>query len=151
MINWTCKSFDELSLKEWYNLSMFRQQVFVVEQYCAYLDSDGKDLKAHHLIGRNEEGELLAYARLLPVGVSYKDKTSIGRIASSEKARGTGAGSKLLVQAVKWAEKLYGKTTIKIGAQCYLEKFYNKFGFQRVSDIYLEDGISHIDMEKVFD
>ena len=105
MINWTCKSFDELSLKEWYNLSMFRQQVFVVEQYCAYLDSDGQDLEAHHLIGRNEEGELLAYARLLPVGVSYKDKTSIGRIASSEKARGTGAGSKLLVQAVKWAEK----------------------------------------------
>jgi ElaA protein len=129
---------------------MLRQQVFVVEQYCPYLDTDGKDLKANHLIGRNSAGELLAYARLLPVGVSHDDKTSIGRIVCSAKARGTGAGKELLTQSIKWMEQLYGKTTIKIGAQCYLEKFYNKFGFQKVSDIYLEDGISHIDMEKVF-
>ena len=151
MINWTCKSFDELCLREWYNISILRQQVFIVEQYCPYLDTDGKDLKAHHLIGRNEKGELLAYARLLPIGVSYEDKTSIGRIASSDKARGMGIGKELLVHSIKWIEKLYGKTAIKIGAQCYLEKFYNKFDFQKVSDIYLEDGIPHIDMEKVFD
>lgn len=150
MINWTCKSFDELSLKEWYNVSMLRQQVFIVEQYCPYLDADGKDLKAHHLIGSNEKGELLAYARLLPVGVSHKERTSLGRIVSAEKARGTGIGRELVTQCIQWAEKLYGKTTIQIGAQCYLEKFYNKFKFQKISDVYLEDGIPHIDMERVF-
>ena len=150
-MNWSCKSFDELSLKEWYNISMLRQQVFIVEQYCPYLDADGKDPKAYHLAGRNEKGELLAYARLLPIGTSHVDKTSIGRIVSSDKARGTGIGRQLLTESIKWMEKLYGTTTIKIGAQCYLEKFYNKFGFQKVGDIYLEDGIPHMDMEKVFD
>ncbi|MGZ4019974.1 MAG: GNAT family N-acetyltransferase [Flavisolibacter sp.] len=33
-----------------------------------------------------------------------------------------------------------------MGAQLYLEKFYESFGFQRVSDVYLEDGIEHIYM-----
>ena len=147
LIKWTCKSFDELSLREWYSISMLRQQVFIVEQYCPYLDADGKDLQAHHLIGKNQDGELLAYARLLPVGVSYENRTAMGRIVSSEKARGIGIGKKLLEESIKWTRKLYGKTPIKIGAQCYLEKFYHKFGFQTVSDVYLEDGIPHIDME----
>ena len=150
MINWTCKSFDELNLREWYSISTFRQEVFIVEQYCAYLDSDGKDLDAHHLVGRNAEGEILAYARLLPVGVSYPDRTSMGRITSSKKARGTGLGSQLILEAIKQIEQLYGKITILIGAQCYLERFYGKFGFNRISDIYLEDGIPHIDMEREF-
>jgi len=150
MINFTCKAFEELSLDELYALMVLRQEVFVVEQDCVYLDADGKDVKAHHLIGKDEKGELLAYARLLPIDVSYKERTSIGRIVSAEKARGTGIGKELLTQSIQWMETLYGKTSIKIGAQCYLEKFYNKFGFQKVSNVYLEDGIPHIDMEKVF-
>lgn len=150
MIKWTCKSFDELNLREWYNISMLRQQVFIVEQYCPYLDADGKDLKAHHLIGENQNGELLAYARLLPINISYENKASIGRIVASDKARGTGIGKELLEKSIEWMQKLYGTTPIKIGAQGYLEKFYHKFGFQTVSDVYLEDGIPHIDMELVF-
>lgn len=35
---------------------------------------------------------------------------------------------------------------IRISAQAYLLKFYNSLGFEPVSDIYLEDGIEHMEM-----
>lgn len=148
MINWTCIPFDDFSAREWYEINTFREQVFIVEQYCPYLDADGKDLKAHHLIGRNEAGDLLAYARLLPKGVSHTQYTSIGRILTTPKARGTGAGRQLIEQSIIWIEKLYGNIDIKIGAQCYLKGFYSKFGFEVISEDYLEDAIPHVDMIK---
>jgi ElaA protein len=40
----------------------------------------------------------------------------------------------------------WGKQAIQIGAQLYLKKFYEHFGFQQTSNIYLEDGIDHIEM-----
>ena len=43
---------------------------------------------------------------------------------------------------------LFGKVPIKIGAQLYLKKFYESFGFIQWSDMYLEDGIEHIKMLK---
>jgi ElaA protein len=149
MINWTCKAFDEFTTREWHNITVIRQKVFIVEQYCPYSDIDNKDLKAYHLLGTNENEEIVAYSRLLPVGLSYENKASIGRILSTEKARGTGAGKELIKQSIEWVERLYGKVDIKIGAQYYLKGFYEKFGFRMVSDIYLEDCIPHIDMERV--
>jgi len=35
---------------------------------------------------------------------------------------------------------------IKIGAQQHLENFYGQLGFKTISEMYLEDGIPHIDM-----
>jgi ElaA protein len=43
---------------------------------------------------------------------------------------------------------LFGKTSICIGAQLYLKKFYESFGFIQTSDVYDEDGIDHIEMTK---
>ena len=59
----------------------------MVEQNCPYQDCDNKDFKAHHLSAW-EEGELVAYTRLLPKGVSYDTGASIGRVLTSPKARG---------------------------------------------------------------
>jgi ElaA protein len=43
--------------------------------------------------------------------------------------------------------QLFGKNqTIKIGAQLYLKKFYEDFGFKQIGEGYLEDGIPHIHM-----
>ena len=42
--------------------------------------------------------------------------------------------------------KLFGKNSIKIGAQLYLKSFYESLGFVQVGDIYDEDGIDHIKM-----
>jgi ElaA protein len=35
---------------------------------------------------------------------------------------------------------------VRISAQSYLHSFYTKFGFEKVSEEYLEDDIPHIQM-----
>jgi ElaA protein len=146
MLNYSCKNFHKLSLEELYALMALRQEVFIVEQDCPYLDADGKDQKGWHLMGWNKKGELLACARLLPAGVSYPDHASIGRVVTSEKIRRTGQGIRLMQIAMYWCEQLFPKTPLKISAQCYLQKFYESFGFQAVGEPYLEDDIPHIAM-----
>ena len=143
-INWTCKTFNELSPEELYALLRLRSEVFVVEQNCVFLDMDNKDAYCHHLLGW-EEGLLAAYSRIVPAGISYVE-SSIGRIVSSPSVRGRGIGRELLIKGIDTLYTLYGKTPIRIGAQYYLRKFYESFGFVQKGEIYLEDGIEHIEM-----
>ena len=49
-MNWTLKSFDELTLSEFHNFIQLRLDIFVVEQDCVYQDIDSKDQKAIHVI-----------------------------------------------------------------------------------------------------
>jgi len=53
-IDWQDKHHSELTAPELYALLALRSEVFVVEQQCAYLDVDGKDLQAEnrHLLAR---------------------------------------------------------------------------------------------------
>jgi ElaA protein len=118
--------------------------VFIVEQNCPYQDLDDKDQKSFHLMGWKGK-DLAAYARLLPKGVSY-DYISIGRVITSNKYRKSGAGKALMNEAIHQCDVLFGKQPIKIGAQLYLQKFYGALGFNQTSDMYLEDGIEHIEM-----
>lgn len=145
MVKYICKSFQELSLQELYAIMVLRQEVFVVEQDCPYLDADGKDQVSQHLMGFEEE-ELVAYTRLVPMGISYEKYPAIGRVITAKKVRGRGIGIELMQASIKHCESLFGKAPIKISAQCYLLKFYNSLGFQSVGETYLEDGIPHIAM-----
>ena len=145
-INFTCLSFDQLNLYQLYDIMVLRQEVFVVEQNCPYLDADGNDQKSRHLIGYSDDGELLAYARLLPKGMSYENYHSIGRVVTSSKARGKGYGRPLMQQAITASQQYFGDGTIKISAQAHLEKYYVSLGFKIVGEGYLEDGIPHIGM-----
>lgn len=144
MTTWTCKHFEELTTKELYAILRLRSEVFVVEQNCVFLDMDNKDLHCHHLMGW-EDDELLGYSRVLAAGISY-DESSIGRIVTSPAARSRGIGRDLLVQSINTLYSLHGKRDIRIGAQYYLKRFYESFGFVQKGDIYLEDGIEHIEM-----
>jgi ElaA protein len=121
-----------------------RNEVFVVEQNCVFQDADGKDQKCYHLMGV-VNGELVAYARLVPAKVSY-DYVSIGRIVTSPSFRSKGAGKALVSTAIEQCNSLFGEQTIKIGAQLYLKHFYETFGFKQTSEVYDEDGIPHIEM-----
>ena len=143
-----CLHFSQLDIFQLYEIMTLRQEVFVAEQNCPYLDADGKDLKSWHLMGFNTDDQLIAYARLLPKGISYSDFPSIGRIATSAKARGTGAGRALVSQALVECNRLFGNESIKIGAQLYLLQFYQSFGFEAIGEAYLEDDIPHIEMIK---
>jgi len=142
-MNWELKKFDELTNNELYDVLRLRVDIFVVEQTCPYPEIDGKDEESLHLMYK-ENGEIVAYARILPPGLSY-DEASIGRVIVAESHRGTGLGHELIDQAVKESLAEYNQP-IKIGAQAYLEDYYSAAGFETVSDVYLEDDIPHIDM-----
>jgi len=144
-LNWIVKKFDALTPYELYNIMWLRNEVFVVEQNCVYQDADYKDQKGWHLMGVDEQGKLMAYVRLLPPGVSYKEP-SIGRVVTNPAARGKGAGRELMQEAIHQCGQLFGKLDIKIGAQFYLFDFYSSLGFKQTSEIYLEDNIEHIEM-----
>ncbi len=80
-IKWTCVFFDSLTPHELYAIVKLRNEVFVVEQNCVFQDADDKDQKCYHFMGK-VENQLVAYARLVPAGVSY-EYISIGRIVTS--------------------------------------------------------------------
>ena len=141
---WICKKFDELTPDELYAVLQLRNEVFVVEQNCVFQDADNKDQYCYHLMGW-QQNDLIAYSRIVPPKISYSE-SSIGRIVTSPKARKTGAGKKLVELSIRELHVLFGNIPVKIGAQMYLKKFYESFGFRQTSDIYLEDNIPHIEM-----
>lgn len=145
-IKWLLRTFDELTNIELYELLKLRSEVFVVEQQCIFLDMDNKDQDSHHLLGYIGQ-ELAAYVRILPPGLSYAEP-SIGRVVSSPRHRRTGAGRVLMQRAIEVTIQLYGNQPIRIGAQLYLKNFYSSLGFEAQGDIYLEDGIEHVEMVK---
>lgn len=146
MINFRCKSFHELTAPQLYGIMALRQEVFIVEQNCPYLDADGKDLQSWHLTGYDDDGKLVAYARLMPTGAAYPNHASIGRVVTSPLVRKSGAGKALMRSAIDNLEQLLPGQNIKIGAQKYLRAFYEGFGFVVSGDEYLEDGIPHFPM-----
>ncbi len=139
------KPFSALSTTELYDLMHLRQEIFIVEQDCPYLDADTKDQDCEHIL-LYVNNILVAYARVVPEGISYKNYTSIGRVVTKKTQRGTGLGQKLMQYAINVCQKLYPHKAIKISAQCYAIGFYEKLGFQSVGEEYLEDDIPHIGM-----
>jgi len=140
-----CLPFAKLSLDQLYAIMKIRQEVFVVEQNCPYLDADGKDQQSHHLMifmGK----ELAAYTRLVPPGISYKQYSSIGRVVNGSSFRGQGIGKKLMERSIEECQRIFPNHSIKISAQCYLEKFYKELGFEDLGSRYDEDGIPHMSM-----
>ena len=146
MTTFICKKFQELSLAELYDIMMLRQEVFVVEQNCPYLDADGNDPISWHLMGCNADKKLIAYARLIPRGITYEKYPSFGRVVSSPAVRRTGIGRALTKEIINQMEELFPGEDVKISAQSYLEKFYQSFGFEIIGEGYLEDGIPHYPM-----
>ena len=146
MLEFILKKFDELTPYELYAILQLRNEVFVVEQNCVFQDADNKDQPSYHLMAW--DGDALAgYTRLVPPGVAY-EFPSIGRVITSPQKRRTGIGKILMQKSIEETEKLFGKNSIRLGAQLYLKKFYELFGFQQTSDVYDEDGIEHIEMTR---
>lgn len=145
-LNWILKKFDDLTIHELYAILQLRSEVFVIEQNCVYHDPDGKDQVAWHLMGM-QNSKLVAYTRILPPGISYADP-AIGRVVTSPAARRSGLGRELMLRSIEQCEMLFGKTSITLGAQLYLKKFYESLGFFISSDEYIEDGIPHVAMTR---
>jgi len=141
-IQYLIKDYNSLSTEELYAILQLRQEVFIVEQKCPYLDIDGHDQPSHHVMGW-AEGQLHTYARLVPKGISYPKYISIGRVITSAETRGKGYGRVLMEKSIVAIKQLYPKEDIKISAQVYALPFYAALGFVAVGAEYLEDDIPH--------
>ncbi|MEW4566886.1 GNAT family N-acetyltransferase [Tautonia sp. JC769] len=148
-IDWQWSPFAGLSVADLYEVMALRQRVFVLEQSCPYVDADGLDPAAWHLLGRQAGpagGRLVATARVFERHPGSDADASIGRVAVDRPVRGRGVGRLLMAEAIGRCRRLAPGSPIRIHAQSYLRRFYESFGFRVVSPPYLFDGIVHLDM-----
>ncbi|MBU9672312.1 GNAT family N-acetyltransferase [Planococcus sp. CP5-4] len=143
---WKSYQFDDFTAQALYNILKLRVEVFVVEQNCPYPELDGLDEVSTHMV-YEEDGEVLAYARLVPAGKKY-DAPSIGRVIVRKEARGRGLAKELLERSIRYIDEQWKEPEIQLQGQVYLKEFYGSFGFEAISEIYNEDGIPHIDMKR---
>jgi ElaA protein len=141
------KTFSELTNRELFDIYKLRVAVFVVEQKCPYQEVDDDDLISYHLTFRDDTGDLMAYLRIIP---DEKETIArIGRVIVAKDYRGKGLAKQLVQKALEESVRLIPNANkIVLAGQAYLKDFYHSFGFHDVSDVYLEDDIPHIDMEK---
>ena len=146
-MKWQIKLFTQLDTYELYQLIKLRMDVFVVEQNCPYQEIDGKDIDpgTRHLLGKDASGQIIAYLRMLPPGLNFKE-ASFGRVVVAVEKREKGLSRQMVKMAIDTMVSTWPGAAIKIGAQVYLKDFYESFGFVPITNSYLEDGIPHIDM-----
>lgn len=136
------KKFHQLSLDELYQILKLRVDVFVVEQKCAYPEIDDSDQEAVHMFIKGDH-RVKAYLRILKTD----DTTAkIGRVVTADDFRGNGSSRALMAEALQVLQRDEKTTNVVLQAQDYLTGFYASFGFEKKSDVYLEDGIPHVDM-----
>ncbi|MCT4508272.1 MAG: GNAT family N-acetyltransferase [Tepidibacter sp.] len=143
-MNWVLKKFEELNIKELYKILQVRNEVFILEQKCPYQDCDGNDEISYHLFLEDNE-EILCYLRIIPKEIAYYE-VSIGRVLVSKNKRKKGLAREMMLIAIDFIERKLNEKSIRISAQKYLVNFYKSLGFKEVSDVYLEDGIEHVEM-----
>lgn len=141
---WQTSVFAELDARQLYAALRLRQEVFVVEQACLYLDLDNLDQEAIHMLCW-QDGELLGYQRCLAPGASFPE-SALGRVAVSARARGRQLGRELVRRGISHNLQRWPRQGIRINAQAYLEDFYRSLGFAAAGDVFDEDGIPHIRM-----
>ena len=145
-MQWRIAGLDALTPAELYAIVRLRQDVFIVEQKCAYADADGLDAQATHLFAVDGDA-CVAYARLFAPGVRRAEAV-IGRVATAASVRRSGIGRELMRRAIDALIERHGRVAIWLGAQKYVERFYASFGFLRDGDDYDEDGIAHLPMRR---
>lgn len=136
---------QHLSTIELIDIMRERIKVFVVEQNCPYQEVDEEDENALHIMLK-DQNKLVAYTRI----IERENDISFGRVLVTEKYRKQQYGKQIVRQTIDEIKKRYKSGIIKISGQAHLQKFYESFGFECVSESYLEDGIPHVSLELTF-
>jgi len=76
-----------------------------------------------------------------------ENTVKLQRFCFIKEYRGLGLGSKT-VDFIESRYKSLGKSKIVIEAKYSVSPFYEKCGYRKVSDIFLEVGVEHVNMEK---
>ncbi|PID25409.1 GNAT family N-acetyltransferase [Sporosarcina sp. P7] len=123
-----------------------RKAVFVEEQNVPEEDEfDEFDVLSefceHILVEHN--GQAIASGRLRIVdGVGKLERICV---LASHRSLGVG---KIIVQGLEDIAREKGIVRLKLHGQTHAEEFYRKLEYATTSDIFMEDGIPHIVMEK---
>lgn len=147
-LRWQWSRFADLGVDALYAALAARQAVFALEQQCAFVDADGLDRHAWHLIAWDDgaaEPGLAGYLRVIDPGRKFAEP-SIGRVLTLPPHRGTGLGRRLMREGILRTRATWPGRAIRIAAQQRLEAFYASLDFLTVSAPYDEDGIPHVDM-----
>jgi ElaA protein len=133
---------SELSASDLYAVLELRAAVFVVEQACAYLDPDGRDLEAttEHLWIDGPGGDMAAYLRVL---LEPDGTRRIGRVVTAIGRRDERLASRLLEAALEGVEG-----AVVLSAQSHHTSLYERHGFQPDGPEFLDDGIPHTPMRR---
>ena len=144
-MNWKIKSFYDLTLDELYEICKVRYEVVVCGQKIYQEnDFDDVDKKVFHIF-LEDEGKIVAYARLIPSGITY-DTAAIGRVLVLNEYRRKGIASELMKRSIEFIQKELKENKITLSAQLYAKELYEKVGFKVISDVYEEVDIPHVKM-----
>lgn len=146
-LHFSFKTFAEFTPHELYAYLQLRSEVFVVEQNCVYQDLDNLDQESLHVLVYDAH-LLVACARIVAANEKYPN-ISIGRVIVAATHRKQDLGHALMRQCIKVIEERFGVQKIVLSAQAHLQNFYKKHNFAPQGEIYLEDGIPHIHMQRI--
>jgi ElaA protein len=147
-VRWQWSRFPDLAPADLYAALAARQQVFTVEQRCAFQDADGHDPHAWHLLawaGDASAPVLAGYLRVLDPGRKFAEP-SIGRVLTVAPYRGIGFGRTVMAEGIVRTRRVWPGRPIRLAAQQRLERFYGDLGFRTAGAPYQEDDIAHVDM-----
>ncbi len=114
----------------------------MVDQKRIYQDPDGQEQKAIHIFNRDEDGDVVAYARVFLNG----NEVSFGRVVTSNKVRGQGLGGQLLDKIMQTIQQEFPNKSIEIEAQVQVEDFYKRVGFVSEGEPFIYKTTPHIKM-----
>ena len=143
----TVKQFSELSPTELYEIIKTRFEIFVLEQKIMCCDLDDMDKVALHVFCCEEDkpdGRVTGYLRLF-----WQDEAAgvvkMGRVVTLNHGRGIGGA--LLRKGIEVAQRKMHAHTIVLHSQQYCIGYYEREGFAVTSDVFLEEGVPHVEME----
>lgn len=142
-MNLIAKKFEELDIAELYEILKARTEIFIMEQNIHYQDMDNVDYKSLHCFFM-EENKVIAYLRAF-YQEDNNDIVRIGRVLTLR--HGNGIGRELMEKNIVAIKEKMKCKKISMDAQKHAVGFYEKFGFQVVSDDFLEEGVVHVVME----
>ncbi len=135
------RKFDELSLRELYEIAWARQEIFLMEQKIICREFDRVDYNSLHCF-IEQDGQVVAYLRAFIADGMIQ----IGRVLTVE--HGKGLGRELMERSYPEIRRALGNAPFILHAQTQAEGFYAKLGFTTVSDVFMEEGIPHVTMIK---
>ncbi|MBE7052544.1 MAG: GNAT family N-acetyltransferase [Ruminococcaceae bacterium] len=137
------KKFDELSLSELYEILKSRAEIFLLEQNIVCQDMDNVDYDALHCFMK-EDTRVIAYLRAYQSGDAGTVK--VGRVLTL--SHGKGIGRELFDKSTAAINSVFDASKITVNAQVQAVGYYEKLGFEKVSEEFLEEGVPHIKMDK---